>query len=146
MKTLDLLMDTIIPGDVELAMPSASSLSFTTRGQNILQQVTTKRFLMLLDRVCQQRFSEVFVNLEGVQRLTAISACKAQDFRLFTAFVTDLLRLYYTSPEVLVLIGAGSVPPFPHGNHLESDDWSILEQVYERGTVYRDVELKAGDF
>jgi len=145
-KTLDLLMDTIIPGDVELAMPSASSLILTTRGQNILQQVTTKTFLMILDGVCRQRFSEVFVNLTGAQRLTAISACKAQDFRLFTDFVTDLLRLYYTSPEVLALIGAGSVPPFPHGNHIESDDWSILEVVYERGTIYREVELKTGDF
>jgi hypothetical protein len=38
-----------------------------------------------------------------------------------------------------MIIGAGSVPPFPQGNPIEVDDWMILEQVYERGQVYRDV-------
>ncbi len=146
MKALDLLMDAIIPGDAELSMPSASELSLTIRGQNIFEQVTAKRFLRTLDGICQERFSEDFENLNGAQMLTVINACKTQDFRLFTAFVTDLLKLYYTSPEVLTLIGVGSVPPFPHGNQLEDDDWSILEQVYERGTIYREAELKVGDF
>jgi hypothetical protein len=93
----------------------------------------------MLDKLCKEKFDHSFADMDSNERLAAINACKLVNVRLFSNFVTHLLKCYYTSPNVLVKIGAGSVPPFPLGNILLQDDLTILESVYERGKCYRDI-------
>ena len=92
----------------------------------------------MLDKICEEKKGMAFVNLDEVQKMQAINACKLVDVRVFSAMVDHLLKAYYTAPSVLIKIKSGSVPPFPNGNPIEEDDWSILEPVYERGIVFRE--------
>ena len=139
MTMLSAIINTMIPGDFSLGLPPASDAGV----QNYFEQhglaKLVDEFMQLLEEVALVKFGQAFLSLDVDVRLQAINACKLANVRLFSAFLTQVLRAYYTAPEVLRLIGAGSVPPFPSGNELMQDDWSMLEVVFERGKVYREV-------
>ena len=139
MTHLQFIIDAMLPGDPELGMPCASSIDFKAHLERHDLVGLAHEFVRLLDKACDDKFSLPFIDLDPEQKMQAINECKLVDVRGFSAFVGHLLRAYYTSQIVLMQIGAGSVPPFPQGNSLPQDDWSILEPVYERGQVYRDV-------
>lgn len=132
------ICDTILPGDSVLDMPPASALDL--EAYFIRHGVTemTASFVEVVSDTARRKFDKDFKNLDGVQRLAAINGCKVVDIRLFSSFITHVLRAYYTDRSVLDRVSAGAVPPFPGGNELDADDWTILEPVYERGTIYRD--------
>ena len=139
MTHLHVIIDALLPGDPELGVPSASSIDFDTYLERHDLVDLSHEFVKVLDNVCSDKFSMSFIDLDATQKMQAINACKLVNVRVFSSLVTHLLRAYYTSPSVLIRIGAGSIPPFPQGNSLAQDDWSILEPVYERGQVYREV-------
>ena len=139
MTDLHFIIDAMLPGDPELGMPSASTIDFDAYlARHDLFEIAHE-FMTMLDKVCSDKFSLSFIDLDAAQKIQSINACKLVNVRVFSSLVWHLLRAYYTSPGVLIRIGAGSIPPFPQGNSLVQDDWSILEPVYERGQVYREV-------
>jgi hypothetical protein len=139
MKNLHVIIDAMLPGDPEMGMQSGSTIDFGGYLERHDLIDIANEFLAILDKICSEKFSLSFIDLEVAQKMEAINACKLVNVRLFTSFVGHLLRAYYTTPSVLMQIEAGSIPPFPQGNSLAQDDWSILEPVYERGQVYREV-------
>ena len=138
MIELHLIIDTMLPCDPELGMPSSSSVNFDAYLVDRNISNVAFEFITMLDKICIKKFSLSFIDLNEEQRMKAINACKLENVKLFSFFVECLLKFYYTNNNVLNKIGAGSVPPFPNGNLLKQDDWSILESVYERGKIYRD--------
>lgn len=139
MTHLQVIIDAMLPGDPELDMPCASSINFEAHLKRYDLFEIAHEFIRMLDKVCSDKFSLSFVDLDPEQKMLAINACKLVNVRVFSAMVGHLLRAYYTSPIVLRQIGVGSIPPFPQGNSLPQDDWSILEPVYERGQLYREI-------
>ena len=137
MTHLHVIIDVMLPGDPELGMPSASSIDFVAYSVRHNVVDIADEFVSMVNKVCSDKFSLSFIYLDAAQKMQAINSCKLINVRLFSSFLTHLLRAYYTSSSVLMQIGAGSIPPFPQGNSLLPDDWSILEPVYERGQVYR---------
>lgn len=135
---LHAIVNTMLPGDVDLGMPPASEAGIQSYfSQNRLVELIDD-FTRLLEGVALDKCGQAFLRLDVASRLQAINACKLVNVRLFSTFLTHVLRAYYTTPAILRSIGAGSVPPFPSGNDLAQDDWSMLEVVYERGQVYRE--------
>jgi hypothetical protein len=138
MTDLKTVIDTMLPGDPVLGMPSASTIDFEIYlKQHKLNQLSFD-FIKMLDKVCEEKKGMAFIDLDEVNKMQAINDCKLVDVRVFSAMVGHLLKAYYTDPAVLIKIKSGSVPPFPNGNPIEEDDWSILEPVYERGRVFRE--------
>lgn len=141
---IDLVIDTMLPGDATLGMPPASTVDFAgyLRRHGIAAQVDG--FLDVLARVAAEQFGQPFGTLDEAARLAAINRCKVADIRLFSAFVTHVLRAYYTDERILRGLSGGAVPPavppFPAGNPLDADDWAMLEPVYERGRIDRRAE------
>jgi hypothetical protein len=127
----------MLPGDASLGMPKASDIYFETYLQHHKVNAVAIAFVDLLDVVCEKKYNITFAAMEQPLQIKAINGCGLVDIRITYAFISHLFKAYYTSPIVLAKIGAGSIPPFPHGNQLEGDDWSILEKVYERGQIYR---------
>jgi hypothetical protein len=139
MTELKIIIDTLLPGDAALGMPSASLIDFDFYlKQHNLTEVSID-FIEMLDKVCTEKIGRTFSELDGVQKMQAINACKLVDVRLFSAMIEHLLKAYYTSPSILMKIRAGSIPPFPNGNSIEENDWSNLETVYEKGKIFRDI-------
>lgn len=50
-----------------------------------------------------------------------------------------LLKAYYTNPSVQVQIGVGDKPPFPDGRAIYEGDLELLEPVFNRGPIFREV-------
>lgn len=51
----------------------------------------------------------------------------------------SLLKAYYTNPNVQSQIGVGNKPPFPDGREVYEGDLELLEPVFNRGPIFRDV-------
>jgi hypothetical protein len=136
---LNLIIDTILPGDHTLNLPPASQINLEIYVNNYSKQELLSEFLNLTNKVCLDKFATNFSELSDVDRLKALEACKSVNIRLFVDFITNLFRTYYTDVKVLEAINSGSIPPFPVGNVLENDDWGILEPVFERGRIYRSI-------
>ncbi|CAD6540296.1 hypothetical protein [Paraburkholderia metrosideri] len=135
---IELIRDTILPGDTELGMPPASSVDFELYQIRHGISGPVDKFVELVADVARKKFNKEFEQLDESQRLVAINGCKVVDVRLFSTFITHALRAYYTDRRVLYRLSVGAIPPFPAGNELGVDDWTILEPVYERGPIYRD--------
>ena len=138
MTDLKIIINTMLPGDPVLGMPSASSIDFDIYLKQHGLTDLSLDFIQMLDKVCEEKIGGAFTFLDEIQKMQAINACKLVNVRLFSTMVSHLLKAYYTAPGVLMKIRSGSVPPFPSGNYLEEDDWSFLEPVYERGKKYRE--------
>lgn len=135
-----LILDTIIPADNELGMPSAAMIDFEAYVQRYCIQEPVSRYTLLVEAVAQEKLGRPFDMLETEERLAVVNATRTKDIRLFSFFLTHVFRAYYSHRDILQRIGSGAVPPFPDGNRLEPDDWDLLEPVYERGPIFRVVE------
>ncbi len=130
---LSIVADVILPGDSNLDMPSASKIDIDQYFMRHEISNIAVDFLKLLNTVSIEKFGLNFHEIEDrSEQLHLINLSKLKNVRLFSLFIEHLFRAYYTSPDVLMLIGAGNVPPFPQGNPMSSDDWGSLEVVYER--------------
>ena len=138
MTNLKIIIDTMLPGDPILGMPSASLIDFDIYLKRNGLTDLSRVFVQMLDKVCEEKIGGSFANLNAIQKMQAINFCKLVDIRLFSEMVSHLLKAYYTAPSVLIIIGSGSVPPFPNGNLIEEDEWTILEAVYNRGKIFKD--------
>lgn len=137
---LALILDAIIPADPQLGMPSAASIGFDSYITRYGLQDTMTRYTTLVADLAQEKQGQPFTALATQTRLDVITASRAKDIRLFSSVITHVLRAYYSHRDVLGRISSGAVPPFPDGNMLESDDWTLLEPVYERGPIYRHIQ------
>lgn len=140
---LNQLLDTLLPGDESLGAPRGSSIDFEAyqRRFGIHQQVTD--FLQALGDLAHRLHSQPFDALSIEQRLQLVDALRRQDLRLFSSVVTHCLRAYYSDAAVLRGLSAGAVPPFPAGNPMPDEDWSLLEPVYLRGPIHRSVDTSS---
>jgi hypothetical protein len=132
-----LILETVIPSDQDLGMPSAAAIDFDAYAARYGVQELASRYAALVDSVAQERLAQPFSALSEDERLDVVNVTRTKDIRLFSGFITHVFRAYYSDGEVLARIGSGAVPPFPEGNALAADDWGLLEPVYERGPIYR---------
>ena len=51
----------------------------------------------------------------------------------------ELIRSYYTDPRVQDAIGGSSRAPFPAGFQMRENNLDLLVEVFNRGSVYREV-------
>jgi hypothetical protein len=134
---IKIVLDTLIPGDIKLKMPSASILDFNTyKIKHGIQQIVID-FLFELTKISNNQFSRDFNELDEDQRMKVLNVCKLKNIRLFSLFLKHVFRAYYSDKRVLSILKVGSSPPFPDGNEIDDDDWTILLPVYERGSIYR---------
>ncbi len=138
-NALDLIADALLPGDPALGMPCASQVGLETYMPQHGAQDAAAKFVRMIEELCERKFGMPLTAMDPSQRLQAFNAAKLVDIRLFAAVVTHLLKAYYTAPDVLHRLHTGSVPPFPQGNSLANDDWTLLEPVFERGRIHREI-------
>ncbi len=140
MINLTVVIDVILPGDENLNLPPASSINFSSYLKKNSKEFLAEDFISLLEVISKEKFLKSFHELCSEKKLVVINESKLKNIRLFTSFLTELMKAYYTSSEILKGLNVGSVPPFPNGTQLDIDDWTILEPVYERGIIYREVK------
>jgi hypothetical protein len=158
------ILETIIPAEPVRGLPSAAAIGFAAYCQRYAVQDLSDAFCTLVETVMREQMGlqgkqpmgqplpeglakepggdavADFHTLDEDTRMRMLNLCRSRDIRLFSSFITHVFRAYYSNRLVLERIGSGAVPPFPQGNLLASDDWTILEPVFNRGAIYRAVE------
>jgi len=138
---IKIVLDAIIPGDSKLSMPSASEIDFSAYVIKHQIKKIVRDFLVELTKSSNEQFSNFFTDLNEDEKIKALNQCKLKNIRLFSDFLKHVFSAYYSDIRVLSLLEVGSLPPFPIGNIIsEDDDWTILMSVYERGSIYREVD------
>jgi len=137
---IETVLNAFIPGDSKLKMPSASELDFNSyKIKHGIEKIEID-FLLELTKISSDEFSKKFIDLNEDQKIKALNLCKLRKVRIFSAFLKNIFRFYYSDKRVLSLINVGSSPPFPDGNKIDDVDWTMLIPVYERGLIYRELD------
>jgi len=139
---IETVLNAIIPGDSKLKMPPASQLDFNNyKIKHGIEKIEID-FLLELTKISNDEFFKNFIDLDDSQKIKALNLCKLKKVRIFSAFLKNIFRFYYSDKRVLSLINVGSSPPFPDGNKIDDDDddWVLLIPVYERGPIFRELD------
>lgn len=135
------LLDLLFPGDPGSSIPAGGSLEFAVQSLATLDRDAITAFEAALDAHARSRHATAFDALDDGDCASALESCRRAQPRLYTAYAVQAIRAYYSHARVQRAVGAGASPPFPQGNSLPEPDWTLLERVYLRGPIHREVPL-----
>ena len=118
MTALFHLLDRMFPGDKGKGLPRFSLLSVE------LEAHFPERLSAVLADIVTDSDADEDVN-QTIKRLRAINANLAQ------ALTETAVDLYFTHPLVTSVLQQGRTTPFPHERTLGSNDYDLLEPVFE---------------
>lgn len=72
------------------------------------------------------------------QQAALLARLRSESPGMFGVVEAVASRAYYRDDRVLKSIGVEVRPPFPKGYEIDQGDWSLLDPVRQRGTIYRD--------
>jgi hypothetical protein len=78
-----------------------------------------------------------FIALTEDQKDAVLRQVETLHPALFEALVQHTYSGYYSHPTVIRLLGLEVRPPQPRGYHLEPLDFTLLDNVKQRGPLYR---------
>jgi hypothetical protein len=133
------LLNALIPPDQDLNMPGAGDLGLSHYLDQREAEAEIVKYINLLADEIKECKSVVMEQLTSEDLLELMITVKKRNLRLFHSVVSHVFRAYYSHAQILVRLNSGSVPPFPSGNFLREDDWTMLEPVFNRGQIYRNV-------
>lgn len=130
------ILDTIIPKNEKLGMPSAASIDFRTHKskeniENLFKDVI-KEVIDFTDR----QYSKSFEELNFEERLFIINKIRINNIKLYSCFIKHVFNVYYSNKMVMKQIIKNSKKVFKN-NHIE--DWSLTSSVLKRGIKYKKI-------
>ena len=81
-----------------------------------------------------------FADLESTERARVASAFRQVGGAPLAALVRVVLLCYYRDDRVMRSLGQEVRAPFPKGHVVEQGDWSLLDPVRARPSMYRRVD------
>ncbi len=134
-KTLDALLEVLIPADADRNLPSARGMPVTTRLDD--REVSDlKAELVRLDAESVERFSESFAAAATENRVIVVREV-FEPRAFFRRLMRATLTVYYMDDAVMTYHGLNPRPPFPEGNDVVSGDFDLLAPVRARPPFYR---------
>lgn len=130
----------IIPPSDEYGLPGADDgaiiATFLTKGARSADLL--KEGLAAFSRLAEQRGQDLGrLDDDGLDPLWV------EFEKTRPAFTQSVMTLtaqsYYQDPRVLASLGIETDPPFPAGRQVPQGDWSLLDGVKQRDSLYRDV-------
>jgi hypothetical protein len=85
----------------------------------------------------QAQYGREFVGLSDGQKDAVLHHVETTDPAFFEALVQHTYSGYYSNPTVIRLLGLEVWPPQPRGYHLEPFDLGLLDNIKQRGLLYR---------
>ena len=122
----------MIPADSSRSLPPGSAVGFQP-------DALAWENLKSLNEESLKTFEKKFYLLTNAQKIALIKGLKRHQQTAFARLARHLAEVYYLVPEVARAIGSGHQVPFPEGYSVEEGDLSLLEPVYLRGRIYREI-------
>jgi hypothetical protein len=89
--------------------------------------------------ISQAQQAQEFNDLADDQKDAVLRQVETLHPAFFEALVQHTYSGYYMHPTVIRLLGLETRPPQPRGYHLEPLDLTLLDNVKQRGSMYRQV-------
>jgi hypothetical protein len=125
----------MIPASAEYGVPSADDGAIQA---DILATLgrDTKRVGVALDHLARLAGTRL-AQLDQARRDAVANEFRAAGGTAAATLILVILQCYYRDDRVLRSLGLELRPPFPKGHALEQGDWSLLEPVKARPSMWR---------
>jgi hypothetical protein len=125
----------MIPASAEYGVPSADDGAIQA---DILATLgrDTKRVGEALDNLARLAGTRL-AQLDQARRDAVAKEFRATGGTAAATLIRVVLQCYYRDDRVLRSLGLELRPPFPKGHALEQGDWSLLEPVKARPSMWR---------
>ena len=139
-RTLDALLDIIVPADAAIGMPSASNVDLMV----YVNDFANKKIDAIrdeLDSLNESSIKETETNFADLspEDQQALTEKLRSTQRFFAVTIeTQTLQCYYQHDTVLIALGMQASAPFPEGNEVPQGDLTLLDPVRARGKIYRE--------
>lgn len=135
-ECLRFLAGQMIPPSAEYGLPGADDPAIIADMVQSLDRDRTelKRVIGLV----QTSLAELGAAPSSAEQATCLAQVRPLDSAGFAVVEAVVSRAYYRDDRVLEAIGMDPRPPFPKGYAVADGDWSLLDPVRARGTIYRD--------
>lgn len=130
-RTLHCLAGMMIPASAEYGVPSAADDAIFA---DILRSFGRDEPHVL----AVLRELEGFADLNPAQREAKAAQLRERGGDALLGLSRVILQCYYRDDRVMRALGMEARPPFPKGHEVEQGDWSLLDPVRARPTLYRE--------
>ena len=139
-RTLDAVLDIIIPADEVRGMPSARDVDVMAYVSEVAEQRVDaiREELDSLNEESLKETNAAFADLSIADQQALTEKLKAAERYFLVTTVLQTLNCYYQHDTVLTALGMKPGAPFPEGNEVPHGDLSLLDPVRARGKIYRE--------
>lgn len=135
------VLNRIIPANEEL--PGAGEIAVNFLDEVVGGSPRLKRILhhgLSQIEVCAYRmYAKDFPSLSGEQMHVVLRQVEVDEGEFFDLLVRQTYNGYYTDPRIVELLGLEARPPQPLGHRVDQGNITLIENVKNRGIVYREV-------
>lgn len=138
MEILGLVAREIIPPSDEYEIPGADDAAILAI---IGKKARDHRKRILAGIVALEQFAldDLKTDLTS-ENVSQVMEQHRKELRSLTGVIMMITaQSYYQDPRVLKSLNLPGRPPFPKGHDVEPGDWTLLDQVKQRGRLYREV-------
>ena len=136
------VLDQIVPrdgdipgaGEVGVALYICGEMDYSKYLKALIEEV-----LISIEEMSQEIYSQCFGILPDRSKVDVLCRVESENGEFFKELVRLCYSGYYIDPEIRQLRDLEQRPPFPVGYDMEPFDISLLENVKNRGRIYRDV-------
>ncbi len=128
----------MIPASAEYAVPGADDPAIVADMVSTLGRDApgVRAALQRLDALAEGCFAD----LPEARREDVAHRLREEGGAALATLCRVVLQCYYRDDRVLLSLGIEPRPPFPKGHVLEQGDWSLLDPVRQRASMWRRVE------
>ncbi len=135
------VLNRIIPANEEL--PGAGEIAVNFLDEVVGGSPRLKRIFnhgLSQVEVCAYRmYAKDFPSLSGEQMHVVLRQVEVDEGEFFDLLVRQTYNGYYTDPRIVELLGLEARPPQPLGHSVGQGNITLIENVKNRGIVYREV-------
>jgi len=97
--------------------------------------------LRRLDSLTRDAHGEgaIYAELDLAERVALAEQYREAQPEVTGLLISLICQCYYRDERIMASLGMDPRPPFPHGFEISDGDWSLLDPVRKRGTIYREV-------
>lgn len=134
-----ILLDIIIPPDNTSGLDGGSSINLQLALGDDEYLAMLNNFIKILEQTSKESNVASPELLSEQNLVSLIHKAKLKNFRFFNHIASILSEFYYLNKDNRKALNLKTLPPFPEGNIIQDIDLTILEPVFNKGKIYREL-------